>query len=92
MGRAAAVAWFLFVIIVVIALLNYWLTKRLTNGSGARNTRQMAKTAKAVRFREYEQAVNTGVVARLGRSGHDVQVNSDGPGSIGSLIRHDEER
>ncbi|MEE8739199.1 MAG: sugar ABC transporter permease [Bifidobacterium sp.] len=30
LGRAAAVAWLLFLIIVVIAILNFWLTNRLT--------------------------------------------------------------
>ena len=31
LGRAAAVAWCLFVIIVIIAILNFWLTNRLAS-------------------------------------------------------------
>jgi len=34
-GRAAAVAWILFVVIVVIALLNYWLTSRIASSGAA---------------------------------------------------------
>ena len=38
-GRAAAVAWILFVVIVVIALLNYWLTSRIaSSGSTSKLT------------------------------------------------------
>ena len=32
LGRAAAVAWILFLIIVLLAVLNFWLTQRLASG------------------------------------------------------------
>lgn len=35
-GRAAAVAWILFVVIVVIALVNFWLTSRIATSGTAR--------------------------------------------------------
>jgi cellobiose transport system permease protein len=34
-GRAAAVAWLLFVVIVIIGALNYFITKRITSSEGA---------------------------------------------------------
>lgn len=92
MGRAAAVAWFLFVIIVLIALLNYWLTKRLTNGSGTRNMRQMAKTMKVARAQEYQQALSTGVAARLSGAEQGGRANAGGSGQTGSPIRLSEGR
>lgn len=35
MGRAAAVAWLLFLVIVVFALLNFFLTRRISSAGGA---------------------------------------------------------
>jgi cellobiose transport system permease protein len=43
LGRAAAVAWLLFVIIVVIALLNYAITRRIASGDARPNRRAVAK-------------------------------------------------
>ena len=34
-GRAAAVAWLLFVLIMVITLLNTWVTRRFVSGDDA---------------------------------------------------------
>ena len=49
-GRAAAVAWILFVVIVVIALLNYWLTSRIAHsGSSAAGASKLLRTTKGGR-------------------------------------------
>lgn len=42
LGRAAAVAWLLFIIIVIIAILNFWLTNRLA--TSGRQTRKVTAT------------------------------------------------
>lgn len=42
LGRAAAVAWILFLIIVTIALLSYLITARIANSGGARRPRKGA--------------------------------------------------
>lgn len=44
LGRAAAVAWLLFIIIVFIAILNFWLTNLLAGG----NKKQKKKAMKTV--------------------------------------------
>lgn len=41
-GRAAAVAWILFVVIVVFALLNYWLTSRIASSGSAGGSKPAA--------------------------------------------------
>lgn len=38
-GRASAVAWVLFVVIVIFALLNYWLTSRISTSGDGRGRR-----------------------------------------------------
>lgn len=43
LGRAAAVAWLLFVIIVVIALLNYAITKRIASSDARPKRKALAK-------------------------------------------------
>lgn len=43
LGRAAAVAWILFVIIVLFAILNFWLTRRLAAGGGPKKAKKGAK-------------------------------------------------
>jgi len=44
LGRASAVAWLLFLIIIVIAMLNYFVTARIANsGSGAPDTKKRVK-------------------------------------------------
>lgn len=43
LGRAAAVAWLLFVIIVVIALFNYAITKRIASSDARPNRKALAK-------------------------------------------------
>ncbi|MDR2723442.1 MAG: sugar ABC transporter permease [Cellulomonadaceae bacterium] len=47
MGRAAAIAWFLFIIVIIIAFLNFWLTRRIASSSGAPKKSQK-KAAKGV--------------------------------------------
>ncbi|MDF1489146.1 carbohydrate ABC transporter permease [Tessaracoccus caeni] len=42
-GRAAAVAWILFIVIVAFALINYWLTSRIANSGGAAPRGRKAK-------------------------------------------------
>ncbi|MEA5053459.1 MAG: sugar ABC transporter permease [Propionicimonas sp.] len=44
-GRASAVAWVLFIVIVVFALANYWLTSRISTSGDAHRT---ARSRKAV--------------------------------------------
>lgn len=48
MGRAAAIAWLLFLVIVVFAVLNYWLTGRLARGGGS-PTKSKKKKKREVR-------------------------------------------
>jgi cellobiose transport system permease protein len=43
LGRAAAVAWLLFLIIIVFALLNNWLTRKISSAD------DMSRSAKAAR-------------------------------------------
>jgi len=47
-GRAAAVAWILFLIIVVIGLVNFAITRRISSSSGTSTTRS-SKPAKSTR-------------------------------------------
>ena len=35
-GRAAAVAWILFLVIVAFAVINFWLTSRIASSGGAK--------------------------------------------------------
>lgn len=42
-GRAAAVAWILFLIIIVVGLINFSLTKRIASDSAAKNTRKKVR-------------------------------------------------
>ncbi|QTO38968.1 sugar ABC transporter permease [Tessaracoccus sp. MC1865] len=43
-GRASAVAWLLFLIIIVIGVINFWLTSRISSSEG-RKARQRTKEA-----------------------------------------------
>jgi cellobiose transport system permease protein len=47
MGRSAAVAWILFLIVVVFALLNYLLTQRIASSGGAPKQKKAAKKVAA---------------------------------------------
>lgn len=38
-GRASAVAWILFLIIIVIGALNFWLTRRISSAEGKKARR-----------------------------------------------------
>lgn len=64
MGRAAAVAWLLFLIIVAIAVLNYFLTKLMASGSSGKISKEQAAKFAAKADREYELARRSGVTAR----------------------------
>ncbi len=46
MGRSAAVAWLLFLIVVVFAIVNYLLTQRIASSGGKPRTKK--KSAKKV--------------------------------------------
>jgi cellobiose transport system permease protein len=45
LGRAAAIAWFLFIIVVIIAVLNFVLTSRISSASGAPKPKKSKKGA-----------------------------------------------
>ncbi len=48
LGRSAAVAWLLFLIIVAFALINYTITQRISSSEGHPTKTRPAKTRKAV--------------------------------------------
>ena len=39
-GRASAVAWLLFLIIIVIGMINFWLTSRISKSEGRKTKRK----------------------------------------------------
>ncbi len=43
LGRSAAVAWLLFLLVVAIALLNFWLTRRIASTEGVHPKRKGAR-------------------------------------------------
>jgi cellobiose transport system permease protein len=47
-GRAAAMAWILFIIILAIGLLNLLVTRRLVRGEGTRAVKQSRRNRKEV--------------------------------------------
>ncbi|MDN5633338.1 carbohydrate ABC transporter permease [Bifidobacterium mongoliense] len=67
MGRAAAVAWVLFLIIVLIAVLNYIITQRLASGGRRRNDKQ---TLRRIAQRDAEER------ARAQRSGYNARMSA----------------
>ena len=69
MGRAAAIAWYLFLIVVAIALINFWLTRRIASDAAPKarkkhrkNTMPIAETAGGP---AYAGAVNAAEVERV---------------------------
>ncbi|NEG69881.1 carbohydrate ABC transporter permease [Bifidobacterium choloepi] len=64
LGRAAAVAWLLFLIIVAIAVLNFFLTQWLAAGSHAKTDRARLAEYRDRQRREYESAKRAGLDAR----------------------------
>lgn len=69
LGRAAAVAWLLFLIIVAIAVLNFMLTKWASNGSHKKVSKAAAAAYKQQQEREFEKAKRGGVNARAAAEG-----------------------
>ncbi|MBS6346379.1 MAG: sugar ABC transporter permease [Alloscardovia omnicolens] len=63
LGRAAAVAWLLFLIIVTFALLNYFLTQNAGQG-GKKSNRKALAAIEAQRHADFMKAKKTGVEAR----------------------------
>lgn len=68
LGRAAAVAWLLFLIIVAIAILNYFITKAMASGGRSKMSKEQAAAFAARANREFEMARSTGVSARARRA------------------------
>jgi cellobiose transport system permease protein len=64
MGRAAAVAWVLFLIIVAIAVLNYLLTQRFASGGQARRSKQAIRQIEERNEAERQRAIHSGYNAR----------------------------
>lgn len=60
MGRAVAVAWLLFLIIVLIAVLNYLLTQRLASGGQARRSKQAIRRIEEHNEAERQRAIRSG--------------------------------
>lgn len=68
LGRAAAVAWILFLIIVLLAVLNFWLTQRLASGGQPKIDKIKLAELNARQEAEYELAKRSGVEARRAAS------------------------
>lgn len=65
MGRAAAVAWLMFVLIVIIALLNYFLTQRMASGGRPKTDKEALRNT-AERFEaERQMAIRSGLNSRM---------------------------
>ena len=65
LGRAAAVAWLLFLIIVAIALLNFYLTQRMASGSRPKGGKKALALAAERNEAERQRAIRSGVNARM---------------------------
>lgn len=65
LGRAAAVAWILFLIVVAISLLNYALTQRLATGGQSRESKEAARLSVQRDEAERQKAIRTGVNGRM---------------------------
>ncbi|MBW3090998.1 carbohydrate ABC transporter permease [Bifidobacterium miconisargentati] len=63
LGRAAAVAWLLFLIIVVIALLNFYLTQRMATG-GKKGDKKAQRLSAERNEAERQRAIRSGANAR----------------------------
>lgn len=64
MGRAAAVAWLLFIIIVLIAVINFLLTNRMASGGKAKVSKEVLAERAAQAERERQLAIRSGVEGR----------------------------
>ena len=65
LGRAAAVAWILFLIIVAISLLNYALTQRLATGGQSKKSKEAARLSAERDEAERQRAIRAGTNARM---------------------------
>lgn len=70
LGRAAAVAWLLFLIIIVFALVNYWLTRRIASAD------DLSRSAKAARKQTRQ---NARALARSLKRAPDTAVSATTP-------------
>jgi len=72
LGRAAAVAWLLFVLIVVFALVSNWASRRIASGDDPTATRKLRRVQQqkkqAARKELSEQAVRTTSASSLERT------------------------
>lgn len=64
LGRAAAVAWLLFLIIVAIALLNFYLTQRMASGGRPKGDKKAQKLSAERNEAERQRAIRSGANAR----------------------------
>jgi cellobiose transport system permease protein len=64
LGRAAAVAWFLFIIIVLVTLLNFWLTRRMSSGTKVKHDKTTLKHLQARQDQELLRAQRSSANAR----------------------------
>lgn len=64
MGRAAAIAWLLFIIIIAVSLLNYWLTGRMASGGQAKGNKQRKREIAERNEAERQKAIRSGYNAR----------------------------
>ncbi|MEQ6177435.1 carbohydrate ABC transporter permease [Bifidobacterium breve] len=64
LGRAAAVAWLLFLIIVAIAMLNFYLTQRMASGGAAKGSKAARKASAERNEVERQRAIRSGANAR----------------------------
>lgn len=72
LGRAAAVAWLLFVIIIVFALVSNWISRRIASGdaptAARRDRRAHRQTTRAARTAVSERAVTPTPTSSLERT------------------------
>ncbi|MCI2149233.1 carbohydrate ABC transporter permease [Bifidobacterium crudilactis] len=64
LGRAAAVAWFLFIIIVLVTMLNFWLTRRMSSGTRVKRDKATLRELKKRQDAELLRARRSGANAR----------------------------
>ena len=59
LGRAAAVAWLLFILIVVFALVSNWISRRIASGDAPGSARNMRRTQLKKQATRTSQSANT---------------------------------
>ena len=64
LGRAAAVAWLLFLIIVLIALLNYYLTQHMAAGKNSKKDKLAQRLSEERNEAERQRAIRSGLSSR----------------------------